>query len=169
MNPRISTVVAISSKDRAIGNGNKLLWHLPRDMKRFRDITTPHPVIMGRKTFESIPDKHRPLPDRPNIIITRQEDYKVPGTDVVHTLEDAIELAKQYDDQEIFIGGGQQIYELALPIIERLYITVVDSNADGDTFFPEYDHIFTKVIEREEGIDNDFKYTFQILEREDEG
>jgi dihydrofolate reductase len=165
MNPKISTVVAIGGPKRTIGDGNKLLWHLPEDMKRFRAITMGHPVIMGRRTYESLPDTYRPLPGRQNIVITRDETYDAPGAMVVHSLEDALKEARKIDQEEIFIGGGQQIYEQALDVIERLYLTVVESDKEGDSFFPEYKHLFKKELSHEEGEDNGFRYTFQILER----
>ena len=105
--PQISTVVALGKNTRTIGNGNKLLWHIPEDLKRFKKITLGHPVIMGRKTFESIVDiLGTPLPDRRNIIITRQTNYSYPGIDIVNSLEDGIELASSIDSDEIFIGGN---------------------------------------------------------------
>jgi dihydrofolate reductase len=134
-------------------------------MKRFKDITMGHPVIMGRKTYESIPEKFRPLPGRTNIVVTRDVDYQAPGALVVSSLEEAFEKAREIDQEEIFIGGGQQIYEQALDAIERLYLTVVDSGKEGDSFFPEYKHLFTKEISSEEGEDNGFHYKFQILEK----
>ena len=164
--PTISMIAAIGKKDRTIGNGNKLLWHIPSDMKRFRDTTMGHPIIMGRKTYESLPDKYRPLPGRKNIIVTRQENYPAPQEVLItHSLEDALTKAKSLDSEEIFIGGGQQIYEQALPFIEKLYLTIVDTDKTGDTFFPEYKEQFTKETYHEEGESNGYHYVFQTLER----
>src|SRR3989344_3352522 len=164
--PRISTVVAIGQKDRAIGNGNKLLWHIPEDLKRFKEITMGHPVIMGRKTFESIlAILGKPLPGRKNIVITNQRDYPSHGADIINSLEAALALAEKEEDKEIFIGGGQQIYEQALPYIDRLYLTLVDSDKEGDTFFPPYENIFTKEICKEERSYNGLNYTWLTLEK----
>jgi dihydrofolate reductase len=164
--PRISAVVAVSKQTRAIGNNNKLLWNIPEDLKRFKKITIGHPVIMGRKTFESIlAILGKPLPGRKNIVITRQKDYDGRGADIVESLEAGLAVAKQTDTQEIFIGGGQQIYEQALPNIDRLYLTLIDSEVVGDTFFPEYIKLFTKEIEREEREYNGLHYTWITLEK----
>lgn len=162
----ISAVVAIGAKDRSIGAENKLLWHIPDDMKRFRDITMGHPVIMGRKTYESLPDKFRPLPGRENIVMTRDENYHEAGVTVTHSLREALSIAKALDEEEIFIGGGQQIYEQALPTIDKLYLTIVHSDKTGDTFFPPYEKIFEKETFREEHEHRGLKYTWVDLERE---
>lgn len=165
--PTISIVVALGNKDRAIGKNNALLWHIPADMKRFRDITTGHPVIMGRNTYESLPGKYRPLPNRPNIVITRQKDYPVPkGVYLAHSLEEALEQAKKLDNEEIYITGGAQIYAQALPIVHKLYLTIVYTDAQGDTFFPDYTKEFTKETYRGDGEHEGLKYTFINLKRE---
>ncbi len=164
--PRISVVVAIGKNNRAIGNNNKLLWHIPEDLKRFKSITLGHPVIMGRKTFESILEiLGKPLPGRKNIVVTRQKDYDGRGADVVNSLEEGIALAKKEEKEEIFIGGGQKIYEEAMPLVDRIYLTVVESEKEGDAFFPEYEQIFKRVLEREEGGYKGLKYLWLILER----
>ena len=163
---RISAVVAIGKNTRAIGNNNKLLWHIPADLQRFKKITTGHPIIMGRKTFESIlAILGRPLPNRKNIVITRDSNYTYQEIDIVHSLDEGLTLAKSYDQEEIFIGGGQQIYEQALPIIDRLYLTLIDSDKKGDTFFPPYENIFTQEVERVDKKINDIKFTWITLEK----
>jgi dihydrofolate reductase len=134
-------------------------------MKRFRDITMGHPVIMGRKTYESLPDKFRPLPGRENIIITRDASYEAPGARVTHSLEEATDLAKTLDEEEIFIGGGQQTYEQALPQIDKLYLTIVESDKIGDTFFPPYEEEFTRETFREGRQHEMLRYTWVNLER----
>lgn len=165
-NPRISAVVALGKETRTIGNNNKLLWYIPKDLKRFKEITLGHPVVMGRKTFESILEiLGKPLPGRDNIVITRQSDYSHEGVMVVKSLEEGIEKAKELDPKEIFIGGGQQIYEQALFLIDRLYLTLIESDKKGDTFFPEYKDKFTKEIFREEHLDNNPPFTWITLER----
>lgn len=161
MLPHISIIVA-HSKNMAIGKTNALVWHLPDDLKRFKKLTSGHPIIMGRKTYQSI---NRPLPDRTNIVITRDLDLEIPGCLVVHSLTEAIEKAREFDQEEIFIVGGAEIYKEALPLADRLYVTLVDKNVDGDAFFPEYSHLFTKKISGEPGEFEGLKYSYLILEK----
>ncbi|MCA9978331.1 MAG: type 3 dihydrofolate reductase [Anaerolineales bacterium] len=132
----IAFVVAMD-KQGVIGVNGRIPWHLPDDMKWFREVTMGKPVIMGRKTYESIPARFRPLRGRHNIVITRQPDYDAPGATVVHTIQEA--LAAAGDVQEIVIGGGGVLYEALLPQANRLYLTLVDGTFPGDTFFPAYD------------------------------
>jgi dihydrofolate reductase len=139
-------MIAAVAKDGAIGQGGKLPWHLPEDMKHFRALTTGHAVIMGRKTFESI---GRPLPKRRNIVITRQSDRHIPGCDVANDLPAAVALA-QSDDACPFIIGGAAIYREAMHLATHLFITEVDSDVDGDVFFPEVPAYF-EVTERRKG------------------
>jgi dihydrofolate reductase len=160
--PRISAIAAIA-ENRVIGKDNDLIWKLPKDHKRFVALTTGHPLVMGRKTHESI---GRPLPNRTNIVITRDLEYSRPGIIVVHSLQEALAKAKEFDQEEIFINGGGQIYQEALPFTDRLYLTIVHTDAEGDTFFPEYEKEFTKVAFKEEIEENGLKYTFLDLERE---
>jgi len=117
---------------------------------------------MGRKTFESI---GRPLPNRTNIIVTRDANFSAPGCIVVHSLEDAIEEAKKVEKEEIFINGGQQIYQQALPMADKLYLTVIDQEASGDAFFPAYEDQFKKITHTGGGEHNELKYEFLELER----
>jgi len=161
--PIISAIAAFGARTRALGKDNKLIWDMPKDRKRYNKITTGHPLIMGRKTYESI---GRPLPKRTNIVVTRNPDYKAPGCIVVHSLDEALEKARELDEEEIFINGGGFIYRDALPITDRLYLTLVDSDEEGDAFFPEYETEFTKEISREEGEENGIHYTYLTLERE---
>jgi dihydrofolate reductase len=162
-NPKISIVVAVTKKDAAIGNGGELLHHISDDLKRFKNLTMGHPLIFGRKTFESI---GRPLPGRTNIIITRNPDFEAPGCIVVPSLEKAIEEAGKIDN-EIFIGGGGEIYKQALPITDKLYLTIVESDAEGNIFFPDWRKDFAKENFREERVDEKtgLKYTWVDLER----
>lgn len=127
------TLIAAAAENNALGKDNDLLWHLPEDFKRFKQITSGHYIIMGRKTFESFP---KPLPNRTHIIITRQEEYLVEGCLVVHSLEEALEIAPQ--NEEVFIIGGAQIYEQALPFADKIDLTRVHIELDADAFFPEY-------------------------------
>ena len=139
----LSIIVAIAHNG-VIGCHNKLLWHITEDMKYFRRVTTGHPVIMGRKTFESI---GRPLPGRQNIIITRNRNYEAPGCIVTGSIEEA--LSNIAPTEEAFVIGGGEIYAQALPLCDKLYITEVDASYQGDTFFPAIDKT-QWVLEHEE-------------------
>jgi dihydrofolate reductase len=152
---------------RAIGKEGKLLWHIPEDMKRFKELTMGHPVIMGRKTFESIVSYiGMPLPGRTNIVVTRNAGYTYPEIIVAPTLRDAIENAKIMDANEIHIGGGSDIYTQALPFVERLYLTLIDDEPEADSFFPEYEHEFTKVVSSEKHTaPSGIAYEWLTLER----
>lgn len=163
---KICIVVAISRKRRAIGNKGKLLWHIPDDMKRFKRLTMGHPVIMGRKTFESILDYSggKPLSGRTNIVITRDTTYAHEGVTVVHSLQDALKEARELDTKEIHIGGGSEIYAQVLPLVDRLYLTIVDDEPEADAFFPDYSE-FTKIVETETRDHNGLKYEWLTFER----
>jgi dihydrofolate reductase len=160
--PVISAIVAISL-NRVIGKDQGIPWHIPGEQKRFKEITMGHPMIMGRKTHESI---GRPLPGRENIVITRDLTYNKEGVTVVHSLEEALNKAKELDQEEIFIIGGAQIYSEAITQTDRLYLTTVQAEVTGDTYFPEFENEFTKVTHREELEAAELKYTFEILEKE---
>ena len=147
---RISLIAAIG-RNRELGRDGKLLWHLPDDMQRFKELTIGHPVIMGRKTWESLPEKFRPLPGRTNIVVTRQEGYEASGAIVVDGPSDAFLAAQDAPEaDETFVIGGGELYAAALPYATRLYLTLVDATADADTFFPEYEQEF-KIISDESG------------------
>ncbi len=165
--PRISMVAAIGEKTRALGRNGDLIWNIPEDLKRFRDITRGHPVIMGVRTWVSLPEKSRPLPGRMNIVISRDAEYAATGATVVTSIEDALAAAKATASAgEIFIIGGGETYRASLPFANRLYLTLVDDDAPGDTFFPEYEKEFTKVISREEQVSPDgIRYAWVDLER----
>lgn len=129
------TIIVAAAENDAIGLGNKLIWHLSDDLKRFKSLTNGHHIIMGRKTFESFP---KPLPNRTHVVITRQKDYKAPdGVIIVHSLEDAIDASKS-DSQPFIIGGGQ-IYKQAMVIADKIELTRVHENFDADTYFPKID------------------------------
>ena len=132
------SIIAAVAEFYAIGRNNDLIWRLPRDMKFFTQKTTGHHVIMGRKNWDSIPDKYRPLPNRTNIVVTRKNDYKCEGCIVVNSIEDGIEIARNAGDKEAFIIGGGQIYQLTLDsnLADTMYITWVHEKFDADTFFP---------------------------------
>ena len=130
---KISLVVA-ASDNHAIGKDNQLLWHLPKDMRFFKNTTWALPILMGRKTFESLGNKV--LPGRMNIIITRQANKEYEGAKVVTAWEQAIELAKQNDYKELMVIGGGEIYQMAMPLANTIYLTRVHTNIEGDTYFP---------------------------------
>lgn len=153
--PIISLIAALAG-NRAIGKDNKLLWHISEDLKRFKRLTSGHPVIMGRKTFESI---GKPLPNRTNIIITRDPGYTADGCVVVNSLEKAIEEAKKVEAEELFIIGGAQIFNQSLPIADKLYLTLVEGDFDGDVFFPDYSE-FNTIVHQENKKENGFIFTF---------
>lgn len=162
MKPRISAIAAMDEK-RGIGRGNNLLFKIPQDFERMKKLTMGHPLVMGRKTHESI---GRVLPGRTNIIITRDTEYQAEGTVICHSLEDAIEKAKlSPGGDEVFIFGGQQIFTEALPQTGRLYLTLVKGDYGADTFFPEYEQEFKKVLEDEAYESDGYKYRFITLER----
>ena len=145
----IVSLIVAASENGVIGKDNDLIWHLPKDMKFFKETTMGHHVVMGRKNFESIPHKYSPLANRTNVIITRQADYIAEGCVVVNSVEAALEIAKQNGDTEPFIIGGGQIYKIALEqkLVDKIYLTKVYHSFEGDTFFPELNSDW-KEIER---------------------
>lgn len=165
MAARICAVVAIG-KNRELGKDGKLLWHIPDDIQRFRDLTRGHALILGRKTFDSILSyRGSPLPDRTNIVITRDPNWKYEGVIVVKSLEEGLEKARVIEKEEIHIGGGAEIYKLALPYIDKLYLTLIDAEGEADTFFPPYESEFTKKTFEEEHEWKGIKYRYVDLER----
>ncbi len=153
------SVIAAIGKNRELGKNNALLWNIPADMKRFRELTTGHPVIMGRKTFESI---GRALPNRTNIVVTRQQDFHPEGVRVCESLKQAIEVANSIDSTEVFIIGGAQIYGQAIGIADRLYLTIIDQSYDADAFFPDYSR-FGNTLESKHFLENTLSITFLTL------
>jgi dihydrofolate reductase len=163
----ISIIVAVGANN-AIGKNNTLIWHLPADMKFFKEKTTGHCIITGRKNYESIPDKFRPLINRTNIVITRQPDYNAPGAIVTSSLESALEKAKQTGDQEIFIIGGGDIFRQSLHLVDTIYLTKIEETFDADVFFPELDLNEWKEVASVKGIrdeKNKYNYTFYTYKR----
>lgn len=138
----IVSMIAAVAKNRVIGKNNQLIWNLPKDMKFFMDSTMGKFIITGRKNYESIPEKYRPLKNRTNIIVTRNHNYLAEGCTVVNSISDGINLARENGEEECFIIGGGQIYQQALEgkMVDKLYITHVDGEFEGDTFFPEVDY-----------------------------
>ncbi len=159
----ISIIVAIA-ENMAIGKNNNLLWHIPEDLKRFKRITSGHPVIMGKRTFYSLP--RRPLPNRRNIVITDIKGETIEGCEMAYSIEDVIE--KCDPAEENFIIGGASVYRQFLPHCDRLYLTRVHKTFDGDVFFPEIDFFQWELISTEEGdVDaiNDFTYSNETYQR----
>jgi len=158
--PTISLIAAIG-KNRELGKENTLLWDIPEDMKHFRETTRGHVVVMGRKTFESI---GRPLPHRVNIIVSRDKNYEVPEICIkASSIEEAIEEALKIEKSEVFVIGGAQIYALALPYAEKLYLTVVDKEfPEADAFFPNYSG-FQNVLSKRKSGDAHYSYAFLEL------
>ena len=153
-------------KNWAIGLGSKLLVRIPQDMKYFRSMTTGHVVVMGRKTLESFPES-KPLPNRVNIVLTRDQGYQAPGAVVVHSMEELKEELKKYSGEEIFVIGGGQIYRELLPLCDKAYVTKVDRAFDADVYFPDLDQDpqwkMTKVSEEQTYFD--LEYVFEVYER----
>jgi dihydrofolate reductase len=141
----VIAIIVAMSENRVIGKNNQLPWHLPADLKHFKGLTTGHPVVMGRKTYDSI---GKPLPNRPNLLITRQLGYFVEGALVVHDLAEALKKARNLDEQ-VFIIGGSEIFTQALPLVDALFITWVHAEVEGDVYFPELHPDEWQEVERE--------------------
>ncbi len=157
----ISIIVAMA-QNRAIGKDNRLLWHLPADLRHFKQITSGHTVIMGRKTYDSV---GKALPNRRNIVITRQR-IEIEGCEVTGSVNEALSLCTAHE--EVFIIGGAQIYEQAIPLTQRIYLTLVEQSFEGDTFFPEIDSTAWRETSRqhyEPDEKNPLPYSFITLER----
>lgn len=160
--PRISIIAAIG-EGRELGKGNDLIWRISDDLQRVKELTTGHPLIMGKKTYESI---GRPLPNRTNIVLTSDTTYHPEGCVMVQSLEEAIATAQAVDDTELFIFGGARVYQDTINLADRLYLTLVHAtDPEADTFFPEYTQ-FTKVIETEERDQDGLTYDWITLEKE---
>jgi dihydrofolate reductase len=158
----ICLLVAMDN-NRTIGKNNDLPWYLPADLKYFKKVTMGHPIVMGRKTYESI---GRPLPGRENIIITRDKSYRIEGANVVHSIQEAIDLTN--GEEEVFVIGGAEIFKQILPVSDRLYITQIEHDFDGDTFFPNINYAEWKIISKEKGIKdekNPYDFYYVVYER----
>jgi len=152
------SLIAAMSRNHVIGKNNSLPWNLPADMKRFRELTLNKPVVMGRKTFESI---GRPLPKRQNLILTKDRNFRAEGCIAVHSVKEAIEAA----EKEIMIIGGSQIYELFLPFADKMYLTIIEKDFEGDAYFPEFDSREWKETSRTSQEDNGLSFSFVDFER----
>lgn len=161
---QLSAIVAMA-ENRTIGKQNRLPWHLPADLRHFKKLTTGHPILMGRKTYESI---GKPLPNRTNIILTRNPTYLAPGCEIVTTLDEAMQTAKHHHATEVFVIGGAEIYRQLLPQINHLYLTIVHEQIAGDAFFPLLDSTAWREVSRERheaDHENPHAYSFVELER----
>ena len=160
--PVLSLIAAVAN-NRVLGKDNQLLWHLPGDMRHFRETTRGKPVIMGRKTWESLPEKFRPLPGRQNVVVSRNPAYSAPGAILVRSLEEAI---GKVEGDEIFVIGGAELYRQALPVAERLYLTEIAADFEGDCWFPEYSLNQWEELSRSQPTEEGgLAYTFAVYQR----
>ncbi|PVV56964.1 dihydrofolate reductase [Chryseobacterium sp. HMWF035] len=160
----MTTIVVAMGEKNEIGFENQLLWHLPKDLKHFKEITSGHPVIMGRKTYESI---GKPLPNRTNIVVSRKTDWFEEGILIVGSIKEAVKFAKKIDE-DVFIIGGGKIYEQTMDVVDKLEVTLVKADLEADTFFPKIDpKIWKKTDEicHEKDEKNQYDFCFQTFER----
>lgn len=166
MTARINTIAALGL-GRVIGNNNELLWHIPDDLKRFKTLTLGHPCIMGRKTFDSIiATLGKPLPGRTSIVLTRGALPHYDNVVTASSVEDALSKARDIDSHEVFICGGGQVYAQFLPKTDKLYLTLIDDEKEGDAYFPRYETLFTKKVHEEHHAYQGLSYSWLDLERE---
>jgi dihydrofolate reductase len=161
----VSLIVAMDS-NRGIGKNNDLMWHLPVDMNFFKETTKNQIVVMGRKNYDSIPEKYRPLPNRLNVILTRNKDFKAENCLVFNSLNECLDYFRNDEDRKVFIIGGGEIYKMALDsgCLNEMYITYVDGIFDADTFFPEFDHDeWNSEVVGSQAVDEKHKNSFEIL------
>lgn len=158
------SMIAAVARNLTIGKDNDLPWKLPDDMKFFMNTTKGHHVIMGRKNYDSLHEKFKPLPNRTNIVVTRQRDFKAPGCFVTNKIDDAIAIAEKGNESELFIIGGAEIYKLALADADRLYLTEIDAEIQGDTFFPSFNRQEWKETSRvHHDADEKHKFSFDFV------
>ena len=161
-------MIAALSRNRVIGRDNDLPWKLPDDMKFFMETTRGHHVIMGRKYYDSIPKKFKPLPDRTNIVVTRQSDLEAPGCIVVNAVEKGIEIARNNNEGETFIIGGAEIYKLSLPYATKMILTEIKADVEGDTYFPKFNSGEWKETSRQHHAKDErhmYAFDFVVYER----
>ena len=164
----IISLIAALSQNRVIGKNNDLPWHLPDDMKYFMQTTKGHHVIMGRKNYDSIPEKFRPLPNRTNIVVTRQKNFAAPNCIVTNSMEEALAIAKKSNEPEVFIIGGSEIYNQGLPLANKLYLTEIHATIEGDTYFPAFDKSQWNEVSRTHHLSDErhkFPFDFVVFER----
>ncbi|WP_078555661.1 dihydrofolate reductase [Bacillus alkalicellulosilyticus] len=160
----ISFIVAMD-KNNVIGKDNDLPWRLPADLAYFKKVTTGHAIVMGRKTFDSI---GKPLPNRENIVITRNSEFTMEGCTVLHSIEEFLSLAKQREQEELFVIGGAAIFKELMDNVDKLYITFIDEEVEGDTYFPEIDQEKWELVSEEKGIKDEknvYDYYFRVYDR----
>jgi len=157
--PRISIIAALAA-NRVIGIANRLPWRLPADLQHFKRLTLGHHILMGRKTWESLPGK---LPGRPHVVITRDPAYRAEGALIAHTLEEALTLCG--DDNEIFFIGGENLYRQALALADRLYLTEIRQDFAGDAWFPEFERGVWRETERYREATDDLEYDFVVYDK----
>lgn len=143
----LKSIIVAKAENDVIGKDNKLIWYMPADLKYFKETTMGHYIIMGRKTFES---QKKPLPGRTSIIITRNKNYTAEGCMVVQSLEEAYRISEENNQKEVFILGGAEIYKLALPTTDKIYLTEIKASFEGDTYFPKINYQDWKEVKREE-------------------
>lgn len=165
----VSIIVAVA-ENGVIGRDNDLVWHLPEDMAFFKRMTRGHHVIMGRRNFESIPHQYRPLPGRPNVVLSRNKSYALEGADLVHSLDEALELARSRGENEAFVIGGAKVYAQALEedVVDVIYLTTVHKEYKGDAFFPEIDRSrwSSEILMRKDADEkHEAAFTIERLER----
>jgi len=159
----LRSIIVALSENNVIGRDKGLPWKLSADLKRLKELTMGHHIIMGRKTWESL---GKPLPGRIHIVITRQKDYKAPGASVVNSLEEALIMSS--GDHEVFIFGGGEIFAKALPVVQKIYLTRVHAKIQGDTYFPKIDLLDWKIVfieDHHKDEKNDYDYSFITMER----
>ena len=160
----MTTIVVAMGEKNEIGSGNQLLWHLPKDLKHFKDLTSGHPIIMGRKTYESI---GKALPNRTNIVVSRKKNWFQEGVLIVGSIKEAVKFAKKIDEN-IFIIGGGNVYEQTMDIADRLEVTLVKANLEADTYFPKINNKFWKMTSEvchEKDEKNQYDFCFQTYEK----
>lgn len=165
---KISMIVA-RAQNGAIGKNNDMIWHLPDDLKYFKDQTRHHHILMGRKNFDSLGKQYQPLPKRVNLVVTRNRNWSHDGVEVFHDIEKAIQFAREHNEEELFVIGGGEIYKACLPLADKLYITEVFAKfEDADAFFPEINSDNWKEISRIKHSSDDrhaYPFDYVILER----
>jgi dihydrofolate reductase len=159
-------LIAALARNGVIGHGNRLLWHIPEDMRHFRQVTNGHPVIMGRRTWDSLPERFRPLPGRRNIVVSRDPRWSAPGAEAAASLEAALTPVR--GSERVFVIGGAELYAAALPHADELLLTEIERDFDGDTCFPAFDRTLFHAVGRERhhaAPPNDFDFSFVTYRR----
>lgn len=163
--PEIRIIAAVG-KHRELGYKGKLLWSIPEDLKRFKELTLGHPVIMGQTTFESIIGYlGKPFPGRTSVVISADPAYAHDGAIITHTIDEALEKAKGLDSEVVYVGGGASIYKQMLQHADSLYLTMIDDSKEADVFFPEFETEFTKLVSEQTGESNGLRYKWVVLNR----